>query len=394
MFMSIRKAFSLVLIASSVSVSAFETGFILGDSTVGKVDKNINNKLNLEQSEFLKGNFRAPLSEDGLSFVSAEGTAKHKLLRNFGADTTENSLILDVDLLKLSTVKKFDSSHILEFSAGRFFIADASGAVFTQPCDGAFAKFSSPKIEASVYGGYTGLLNAKNISIKNTEGSVFSGAGKEIYDFTSAYFVGSATVSAPFVFANQSVILEGLAVIGCEGPADVIKDKNRIYGTFGINGPLSNSVFYSASATIESVDSNGIGLLGRMSVSSFFDWKNASVSFNSMYSSGASGSLEPFIGVTQQTVCNSSDELDLSGVMKFGISASILPKNSVLCSLGADVVMKDNGAEYEYYGMQFVGGVNCQIYSDVSFGINGSAFVGNDENTNRIQLSVSAAIAL
>lgn len=394
MIRSIKTAASLVLFASAVSAFAVETGFILGDSTAGKVDKSNNNKLNLEQSEFLKGNIRVPLTEDGLSFISAEGTVKHKLVRNFGADTTDNSIILDVDLFKLSTVKKFDYSHSLEFSAGRFYIADASGAVFTQTCDGAFAKYASPKLEVSVYGGYTGLLNQKNISIKDTNATVYSGAGKDIYDFNSAYIVGSATVSAPFLFANQSVILEGLAVIGSEGPADVEKDKNRFYGTFCLNGPLSNSVFYSATATVESVDSNGIGLLGQLSVNSFFDWKNAALSFNAMYASGVSGSNEMFVGVTQQTICNSSEEPDLAGIVKFGISASALPVNNILCSCGADVVMKDNGTKVEYYGLQFVGGVNYQLYSDVSFGLNGSAFVGNDENTNRFQISLNAAIAL
>ena len=59
-----KKIISFAVVCAAFSGAfAVETSVIIGDSTVGKVDKSNNNKLNLEQSEFLKGNVRIPFND-------------------------------------------------------------------------------------------------------------------------------------------------------------------------------------------------------------------------------------------------------------------------------------------------------------------------------------------
>lgn len=68
--------------------------------------------------------------------------------------------------------------------AGRLFLSDLSQSVFAQSLDGASAQFSASWLDVSAFGGYTGLLNLKNISIMNSIGYEWTPDDEnDFYDF-------------------------------------------------------------------------------------------------------------------------------------------------------------------------------------------------------------------
>lgn len=396
MKVTLKNVFAVIsALAIAQSVFALETGGLLtNDSKFLNAEKD--GSLKLDQKNGINFWFRNPVSQDGSSYIAGEGSFLFEKDMRIEDSEKQLKLYADLNLLKLVAKKELESGNLV-FSAGRFYNSDLSGLVYTQNGDGVKLEASLSGVEFSVFGAYTGLLNAKNITILGNDTDL-TDKEKTVYVMANKFAVGALTLSLPYFAANQTLSIEGFGALSLESTKF-----NRFYGTVALNGPLFTPVFYNISSTMgfAKYDEEDMvkGNLTKGAISVYPDFKSMSFSLNGLYASGKQGSFEAFQGFTSNTAVNSLKEDEYSGIALAGISASIKPVENFLFFAGADIVFDTLAGEeqksIERSGLQYSAGFNWQVVSDVSLGANLSQFIGKDDyaDYNRTQFRITAAIA-
>lgn len=396
MKVTLKNVFAVIsALAIAQSVFALETGGLLtNDSKFLNAEKD--GSLKLDQKNGINLWFRNPVSQDGSSYIAGEGSFLFEKDMRIEDSEKQLKLYADLNLLKLVAKKELESGNLV-FSAGRFYNSDLSGLVYTQNGDGVKLEASLSGVEFSVFGAYTGLLNAKNITILGNDTDL-TDKEKTVYVMANKFAVGALTLSLPYFAANQTLSIEGFGALSLESTKF-----NRFYGTVALNGPLFTPVFYNISSTMgfAKYDEEDMvkGNLTKGAISVYPDFKSMSFSLNGLYASGKQGSFEAFQGFTSNTAVNSLKEDEYSGIALAGISASIKPVENFLFFAGADIVFDTLAGEeqksIERSGLQYSAGFNWQVVSDVSLGANLSQFIGKDDyaDYNRTQFRITAAIA-
>lgn len=396
MKVTLKNVFAVIsALAIAQSVFALETGGLLtNDSKFLNAEKD--GSLKLDQKNGINLWFRNPVSQDGSSYIAGEGSFLFEKDMRIEDSEKQLKLYADLNLLKLVAKKELESGNLV-FSAGRFYNSDLSGLVYTQNGDGVKLEASLSGVEFSVFGAYTGLLNAKNITILGNDTDL-TDKEKTVYVMANKFAVGALTLSLPYFAANQTLSIEGVGALSLESTKF-----NRFYGTVALNGPLFTPVFYNISSTMgfAKYDEEDMvkGNLTKGAISVYPDFKSMSFSLNGLYASGKQGSFEAFQGFTSNTAVNSLKEDEYSGIALAGISASIKPVENFLFFAGADIVFDTLAGEeqksIERSGLQYSAGFNWQVVSDVSLGANLSQFIGKDDyaDYNRTQFRITAAIA-
>lgn len=397
--MNMKKYFAVILF-SVFSVFAFsaELSFFLGDNTDLKFDGEEYKEPRLKQSEAFSALAKIPFNKKGTTFLFLEASLSHSYEKIFGDhENSENEFIADLNVLKFSSIMECSAGKFF-LDAGRLFLPDLSQSVFAQSLDGASAQFSASWLDVSVFGGYTGLLNLKNISVLNSGGYVWEPGDEDendFYDFCAPYIAGGVKISLPYLLLNQTISLEGLGFWDTEGPADSPEDEdNRFYGTLRLDGPLAPMLFYGLSGTASSTDFSDFGFLGRANISLFPDFKSSSVTLSASYASGDRGPFVPFIGFTQVTACLSADEPIYSGISKAGLFASIVPIDRLYCAVGGDAVFLDRDDNaFDYYGFQVYGNAKYYLFSDLALTLFASHFAGDSSDSSRTEIALNAVIS-
>lgn len=396
MKVTLKNVFAIIsALAIAQSVFALETGGLLtNDSKFLNAEKD--GSLKLDQKNGINLWFRNPVSQDGSSYIAGEGSFLFEKDMRIEDSEKQLKLYADLNLLKLVAKKELESGSLV-FSAGRFYNSDLSGLVYNQNGDGVKLEASLSGVEFSVFGAYTGLLNAKNITILGNDTDL-TDKEKTVYVMANKFAVGALTLSLPYFAANQTLSIEGFGALSLESTKF-----NRFYGTVALNGPLFTPVFYNISSTLgfAKYDEEDMvkGNLTKGAISVYPDFKSMSFSLNGLYASGKQGSFEAFQGFTSNTAVNSLKEDEYSGIALAGISASIKPVENFLFFAGADIVFDTLAGEeqksIERSGLQYSAGFNWQVVSDVSLGANLSQFIGKDDyaDYNRTQFRITAAIA-
>ncbi len=396
MKVTLKNVFAVIsVLAIAQSVFALETGGLLtNDSKFLNAEKD--GSLKLDQKNGINLWFRNPVSQDGSSYIAGEGSFLFEKDMRIEDSEKQLKLYADLNLLKLVAKKELESGNLV-FSAGRFYNSDLSGLVYNQNGDGVKLEASLSSVEFSVFGAYTGLLNAKNITILGNDTDL-TDKEKTVYVMANKFAVGALTLSLPYFAANQTLSIEGFGALSLESTKF-----NRFYGTVALNGPLFTPVFYNISSTMgfAKYDEEDMvkGNLTKGAISVYPDFKSMSFSLNGLYASGKQGSFEAFQGFTSNTAVNSLKEDEYSGIALAGISASIKPVENFLFFAGADIVFDTLAGEeqknIERSGLQYSAGFNWQVVSDVSLGANLSQFIGKDDyaDYNRTQFRITAAIA-
>ncbi|MBR4322938.1 hypothetical protein [Treponema sp.] len=400
MKLSFKKIISSAAILSAASLLfAVETGgLISNDTKLANTDES--NSLKLTQKNGINLWFRTPLNEDGKSYFTGEGA-----FRTEYDDTVINSdqkfkLALDVNLFKLVLHKELDSGSII-FSAGRFFNNDLTGIIYAQNGDGAKLSATFSGVEISAFAAFTGLLNAKNVTIleekdhKKDEVNLID-KEKNLYVLANKYAIGAVTFSLPHIFASQTISFEGFGALSLESTKF-----NRFYATAALNGPIVSPIFYSLSSTFGFASYDGgdtkTGNLTQGAILFYPNFKSMSLSLNGLYASGKQGSFDSFSGFTSGTAINSTKDAEYSSLLKTGLSATIKPLSNLVFLAGGDLVF-DASEDIKYAGIQYLLGLNYQAVSDVSLGINFSQYIGKDDfaesiGKSKTQLKINAAIA-
>lgn len=396
-----------LLVAAQLAFSVETGGLVTNDTTFANVEKGEALKLNQKNGANIW--FRLPLTADGSSYFTAEGAFKSEYIASEEDSDKKLKLTLDATLFKLA-VKKDLSSGDIQLSAGRFFNSDTTGYIYSQNGDGIKIDANISRVSLSLYGAYTGLLNAKNVTILNQGGNSelspdLTDKEKTLYVVAKKYAVGAATFSLPNIIAGQTISLEGLGAFSLESTK-----YSRMYGTVALTGPIVSPVFYSVTSTIgmfkyDDGDTEK-GNLSTASISAYPDFKSMSISLNGVYASGKQGSFKAFQGFTSSTAADSLASPEYTSIAKGGISATIKPVSNFLLNASGNIVFNTAGGDendkIEQAGFQYSAGFNFQVLSDVSLGASFGQFIGKgdyaekgykDIGGNKTQLKITAAIA-
>lgn len=382
---SIKIAIAATLFAAVVlPASAVDFGGALDNTT--KFSGSGFGSLVLDQKDTISLWLRTPFNNDESMYFAAEGLFQYEYIQS----TTTTNLVADCDLFKFSDNISMGAKKSLLLSVGRFFKSDSTGIVFSQTSDGLYAQFKMPKLNIGVYGGYTGLLNAKSVTILNAATSTYSYDTTKIYALAAPYAVAGASFSAPYLFANQTI---GVEVYSFFGTSSVTSGYNRFYGTLSMNGPLSSNIFYTMTSTIGTADSfASVGNLSQFALSFYPEFASSAITLSGMYASGNNGPLSPFIGFTSSSATLAMDSPEYCGLITTGLSYSMKPLNELLLSAGVDGVFACPDS-VSYSGIQFYGTVLYQACTDVQLSLSAQQYIDTNDATNKTSLTVKAVIS-
>ena len=372
-------------LALSFSSFAVDFGGALRNTTSFK--GNSFSSLKLDQTDDLNLWLKIPFTKSGNVYLTAE--ALYEFEYDQSAEKVYNKL--DLDLFKLSASLKAGSCAI-SINAGRFMFADLSGIAFRQNADGAYFGFDTNYFSASIYGAYTGLLNANLVTILDNPADPHS-ADKDLpYDLAQKYVVGAATISLPRLAKTQNLSAQFLGTFKVDG-----KSYNRMYATLSLSGPIYKTFFYNLASTLGMYSFDGgsidISNLSQLKFSLFLPFKDLSFNLGGLYASGSQGPFEGFRGFTKATAYNAFSEPQHTGIVKGSFSASIKPVNILLLSAGCDLILNAATSSIDYKGFQYNFGADVQILSDIRAGLSFLQYLDkNNSNEDKVQISLNASI--
>ena len=355
------------LVISGLLATAFVFSSAFAISWGGMVDNNTKLSANndfsaivLNQSNGLYLNVTSNLNDDATLRFAGEGLYKYEFNCDFEAKDSEFKNIADVDLLKLSGDWIISNGH-LGLALGRFKYSDFSGAVFSQISDGLYVSYDTLKIKASLYGGFTGLLNRLNVNMIENEYE----DGEQFYALCPSYVPVLADFSYKALFETHTIGLQAAAYIPTS-------DKNTLkaYGTLIANGYLGTIASYDARVTLGSEKFDGL-MMDAMLDANFYVRSDVRLTVGGEYASGAQGSLKPFKTIS---------------VRSFGrapfYNGVIVPKLAAMYASGkiyagaterVIIGMPDDEAKLE--GFDTTVNVIYNLFSDVQLGLDAGAYI-------------------
>lgn len=397
--MSKSVTFALLMLAQ-VSATAVDYGGSIANDTKFSTPASAKamqfDDFALEQQDTAHLWARAPLSLSVPASIAAEGTLTLQYERpNLDCGDSDTQLIADLNLL---TFECIIPDRALRLKAGRFFVADTAEVILFQTSDGILLSMDNHGAVIDLYGGYTGLLNAQNVTILNDERKsshcTYSCNDKKSYDFAPPYLIGKIGVRFQNLPANQTLTAEGLAFVGSGGPNDGTEEYERVYGTLGIYGPLSASLSYSAAVTFASEDFDGASNLSQLSLSYFPNAYSMECSARALYASGRNGSLKPFKGFTSAEDIDQFFQFEYTSMIKPGLSFSVKPLDTLRVCADADLVYRCFSSKTRYEGFKWNVSIKYQMFSDLQLGLDAAQFLHNYGNSgSKAWLAIKAMLS-
>lgn len=355
------------LVISSILATAFVFSSAFAFSWGGMLDDNTKLSANndfsaivLNQSNSLYLNITSNLNEDATLRFAGEGLYKYEFNYDFEAKESEFKNIADVDLLKLSGDWTVANGH-LGMALGRFKYSDFSGAVFSQISDGLFLAYDTLKIKASLYGGFTGLLNRLNVNMIENEYE----DGDQFYALCPKYIPVLADFSYKALFESHTLGLQAAAYI----PAT---DKNTLkaYGTLIANGYLGTIASYDARVTLGTEKFDSLMMDAMLDVN-FYIKSTVKATVGGEYVSGEQGSLKPFLTISSRSFGNAPF---YNGVIVPKLGA-MYASGKLFASVTERVIISMPEDEAKLDGFDTSVNIIYNLFSDVQLGLDAGAYI-------------------
>lgn len=351
-------------------LAAFEWGGVVTDST-GITTPDFSN-ISFKQQNGISLWFNTSLGSTDL-FLSGEGTYKFKLVKAKDLDAQIIN-VLDIPLFKISGDIPTEGG-VLSLNAGRFSYLDASGVIFRGTLDGAGVDYTMPLVKLGFVAGYTGLLNELNLNLAN----INENPEKQFYDFSEATIPLGASVEFPGLFANQTLGLQGYAVLNKDS-----FDASGYYLNLFLSGPITNFIFYNLVSSVASADSfKSIMNYSSLTVVAF-PTENIAVNIGAEYGSAkGQGSLATF------TAPGYSYNGDI--VPKVGFTFAT---NTLNFDLRANYILSYDGSKYSGTRADVNAGAVYNVFSDFQIGLNFTGQIdvtGGDNSSYSANLNVALA---
>ncbi|MBP5448417.1 MAG: hypothetical protein J6X95_10095 [Treponema sp.] len=384
-----KKKFAALLAACVAAIAIASNAFALdyggAFSNYTRLKGKSFSNIKLDQVNDLSGWIKYWIPGQDKMYVTAEAIYEFE----YDAAASKAFNRLDIDLLKFSGTWSV-AQRPLTINAGRFIFSDYTGLIMNQNCDGVWANYKLPMMSISAYMGYTGLLNAAFVKMQNHPKDAFKYKTDKVYQLAEKYFVTAAGVSVPNLFGRHCALGQVLATFKMGG-----KSFNRFYFTAGMNGPIWQSLYYSATTTfgLHSFDGSvGFTNLTKATVSYYFDFMDLTATGGIVYASGDNGPFKAFYGFTKIDAYSAFNEPQHTGVFKITAGATIKPIQKVLAKLDTALVF-DVMEKAKYKGFEWSVGADWQILSDAKVGASFLQYIDKDnKDVNKVQLALDGTI--
>ncbi len=366
---------SIVLLTTlTFSLSAY--------SWYGQLDAGISvlgpqNVLDLEQADKVTLGFRVPFNTSILMDLEAEGFYEFKYkVATTGEKKSEISHLADLTTFTFGVQVPIDETFSLSLDTGRFSVADVTSIIISQPVDGAKVIFSHENFQLNAYVGFTGLLNAYNVSINAAANKTIL---SDVYTLAAPFIVAEFMFSMPQLFANQNLYAEFLAAV--DVGAETNKN-SKLYATAALQGPINSSLFYFASSSlgIEQVSKDwNISNMSVFELSTFLPFASSLVSWKTVFATGGTDTMFNTFTVASASM---DDSLMYAGHVKTGVVATFRPIDKLLFFLGPDVlfnVMNETSGK-GYAGFQWLFSGRWDATSDVQLVATVGQFLPRDSS--------------
>ncbi len=247
-------------------------------------------RLALNQSNGIYFSVNSNLNKNASMRIAAEGLYKYNASFDFKENETKFKNIADVNLLKF-TGNWALGPGALALNLGRFQYQDFSGSVFSQVSDGAYISFDTLDVKASVYAGYTGLLNRLNVSMVDNE----TKDDDQFYALCAKYIPLAADISYKKLFEYHTVGLQAAAFLPLSDDY-----KMKAYGTLILNGYIGTLGSYDARVTLGTEKFDGLMLDAKLD-GTFYASNNLMVTAGGEYVSGSQGDIKPFLTISSRS---------------------------------------------------------------------------------------------
>lgn len=328
-----------------------------------------------------------PLTKSNSSYFSTEGYYK------FIYDTTETATneltnTLDLNLFKFFFSSSLKKNNMISLSVGRYLISDLTSTVFSQVCDGIYIKYSGQLVDFNAYGGYTGLLNSKIVSILNAENTEYKEEENDFYSFAPKYLPVGVSIAFPSLFGNQRMDLQAWGFFDFNGD-----NNNRYYAMLGFDGYLSKNLSYKLDTVVGSKNLENLMNLSTLTVS-IYPTKSIAINLTGNYASGKQGSLSSFNGFTSMTAYSTfAEDLQYSHMIKGGLTIIKAFGTYGYLSAGGSAIFDFPEDEIKYTGCQVKADALWNIFQDVQVSVSLSQFIADNEDNNKTNISLKAIIA-
>lgn len=409
--------FAALFVFWETGIFALDFGGLLTNDSIIKTNYDQNFKLDQKNSAAMW--FKQALNKDGSNYFISEFV--YNFEKDFDVDLTTNTI--DSDLFKLVLTSK-NKAGLFNLSAGRFFYSDLSGYAYAQNADGLLLDYKNRKFELSLYGAYTGFLNAQNVKIltsmeeakdhDSTETDVFGvnhtvednyyfvRDTDSIYDLAEEYIVAAAALSFPNLFAGQTLYGQFLGTWRVEH-----EGYTRMYAALAVNGPIVRTLFYNFSTTLGIDNYNGedtnFSNFTKANMIYYAPVLSMVLQLNGSFASGEYGDFGRFKGFSEISAAASLTDIQYSGIAKAGLSVSLKPISALTLNGSADFVFDVSG-DYERnsiadeigdLGFQYNCGLTWQMFSDFIMGFNASQYFDcdNSDYMNKTAFTLKAVLS-
>lgn len=357
----------IILALTLLPVFAFEWGGIVDNYS--KVKTSEFKKADYDQTDNAFLWITSPL---GNNFkFSAEAYYRFNLYAAEKKTTLKN--IVDLDLFKFTGNFKIGGGKI-SANAGRFFVADKAGAVFSQCSDGLSVDFTMPVLGLNFYAGYTGLLNSLTVSMLNKDGTPYSKKG-EIYVLNYKYLPVSLGASLPYLLGNNIFNVQFLSFIDFEKV-----DYSKFYGEFTANGPITDGIYYSFKTVFGTRCFNNLMNYSSAGIT-FYPVDILTVDGGIEYASGKHLCFNSYTSITSKTAYDSALSPQLSGVILPQISLT-LAESIWYARIAGKVVLSAPEKTVKFEGVDTDLNVIVNVLSDVQVGLDIGAYFDSKSSKN------------
>ena len=379
-----KRFLSFVLVCSALCIPLAASDFGVLISSESHLRGNNSDSLKIRQRENARLWFSLPFTNDESVYLTGEGM----YMFEYDAAGIGTANILDLTLFKFRIDKKNDEGGVFSLHAGRFAVSDATGLIFNQTCDGLFICAGGRLCTVGLYAGYTGLLNAHDVSILVPSGTSYTADFTKLYPAAPRYVPLGAAINFPALFRNQKLVFQGWAFL------DAMNEKyDRFFGETELAGPFGSVISYRISSAFGTNDFKELMNLSQAHVV-FSPVDQIAIDVGFVYASGTQWIFKPFTGFTSQTATFALDQPEYTGMMKFSVDSIVSFSKDIQGSLGAGYIFDFSGTSAEIGGMQLYTDLIFNLFTNIQADASAFIYMANDIATrNKVGGTIKVSVS-
>ena len=373
--------FAMLLLPSSFG---YEWGLSLVNSTEFKGQEFDSLKLN--QNDSLSLWTKIPFNKSNSSYLVGD-VSYHFKYEDAGNNPVGLQNIVNLNMFKFVSELSFNNVNKMFIMAGRFPIVDSSRKVFAQSSDGLYLKYAGVFTNISLYGGYTGLLNSKEVTVLTPSETKYKEASNDFYTLAPKYVPVSVMFNFPSLFANQQLNIQGWGFLDLNGD-----DFNRYYANIELDGYLAKGLNYSLSSVFGTVNFENLMNCSELTIK-YFVSEPFALQCSALYASGKNEIFDAFTGVTSNSVILAYENTECSNLFKAELGAVVSVLQKCLISAKGAYVADFTEESMDYRGIQWESNIIWNIFDDVQLSASMGQFYGQDSKDNQTRMSVNLNLA-